>query len=65
MSLRFYKKIVKELKKYRFEIDPYDPCVTNKVINGKKMTVLWHADDIKVSHVDPWEINKFGLYLLN
>jgi len=24
----------------------------NKVINGKQCTVLWHVDDIKVSHKD-------------
>jgi hypothetical protein len=28
-------------------------CVANKTINGKQCTVLWHVDDIKVSHEDP------------
>jgi hypothetical protein len=34
-------------------INPYDFCVANKIINGKQCTVVWHVDDLKVSHVDP------------
>jgi len=26
--------------------------VANKIIKGKQFTVLWHVDDIKISHVD-------------
>ncbi len=33
--------------------NPYDPCVVNKEISGKQCTVLWHVDDLKISHVDP------------
>jgi hypothetical protein len=36
----------------RFEINPYDLCVANKTINGKQCTVVWHVDDLKISHVD-------------
>ena len=25
----------------------------NKIINGKQCTVLWHVDNLKISHVDP------------
>lgn len=35
-----------------FEVNPYDKCVTNKVINRNQFTFLWHADDIKVSQVE-------------
>ena len=24
----------------------------NKIIDGKKFTILWHANDLKTSHVD-------------
>ena len=34
-----------------FELNPYDPCVANKMINGKQCTVVWHVDDLKMSHV--------------
>jgi len=27
------------------------------------MAVTWHVDDLKVSHMDPWEVTKFGNYL--
>ena len=50
-------------KKYGFEINPYDPYVANKMIDGKQMMVLWHVDDLKVSHVDPWDITKLSMYL--
>jgi hypothetical protein len=32
---------------------PYEPCVWNKTINGKQFTIIFHVDDIKLSHVDP------------
>ena len=25
----------------------------NKIIHGKQCTILWHVDDLKISHVDP------------
>ena len=35
-----------------FKINPYDPCVLNKMVNGHQMTIYWHVDDLKVSHKD-------------
>ena len=35
-----------------FTINPYDHCVANKTINRKQCTILWHVDDLKISHVD-------------
>jgi hypothetical protein len=34
-----------------FAINPYDPCVANKMVDGKQCTVMWHVDDLKISHV--------------
>ena len=34
------------------EINPYDRCVANKVIDGKQCTIVWYVDDNKVSHKD-------------
>ena len=31
----------------------YDHCVANKDINGSQCTIVWHVDDLKISHVDP------------
>jgi hypothetical protein len=35
-----------------FVINKYDKCVANKTINGKQCTIIWHVDDLKISHVD-------------
>ena len=42
-----------------FEVNPYDPCVANKMINGLQMTVTWHVDDLKISHKESDEVTKF------
>jgi hypothetical protein len=52
-ALLFWKNLTASLKEWGFDINPYDWCVANKTINGKQCTVLWHVDDIKVSHEDP------------
>jgi hypothetical protein len=54
---------VANLEDDRFVINTYDPCVANKMVNGKQMTVCWHVDDLKVSHVNPGEITIFGEWL--
>jgi hypothetical protein len=36
-----------------FTLNPYDSCVANKTIRGSQCTVLWHVDDLKISHKDP------------
>jgi hypothetical protein len=51
-ALLFWKKLSSQLKKWGFVINPYDSCVANKIINGKQCTILWHVDDLKISHVD-------------
>jgi hypothetical protein len=34
-----------------FEVNPYDPCVVNKMVNGSQMTVRWHVDNLMISHI--------------
>ena len=36
-----------------FKLNKYDPCVANKMVNGKQCTICWHVDDNKISHVKP------------
>ena len=43
----FYEKLVGDLEVYGFKINSYDPCVVNKMIGGKQLTVCWHVDDQK------------------
>jgi hypothetical protein len=62
-ALLLYRKLVAELESTGFVINLYDPCVANKVINGEQITVCWHVDDLKVSHMEPAEVTKFGDWL--
>jgi len=57
--LLFYRKLREDLEGEGFVVNPYDPCVANKTVNGKQLTVMWHVDDLKVSHVDPKVVDKF------
>ena len=58
-SMLFYKKLLRDLEKEGFEVNPYDPCVANKIVDGKQLTVTWHVDDLKVSHVKTEVIDDF------
>ena len=46
-----------------FEMNPNDPCVANMEVEGKQMTVLWHVDDLFVTHEEPQEVTNFGSWL--
>ena len=60
-SLLFYRKLRKELEDYGFEINPYDPCVANKMTtSGKEMTLVWHVDDLMGSCEDDFELTKLS-----
>ena len=58
-ALLFYRKLISELKGMGFEINPYDPCIVNKMINGSQMTVRWHVDDLMISHASNDAISQF------
>jgi hypothetical protein len=62
-SLLFYKKLRKDLEDIGFEVNPYDPCVANRVVKGNKHTVRWHVDDLKSSHVDKRVNDEFRKWL--
>jgi hypothetical protein len=51
-----YKKLVGELQDMGFEINPNDPSVANKLVNGSQMTIRWHVDDLMISHMKQEEI---------
>jgi hypothetical protein len=62
-ALLFYLKLVEDLTDYGFELNPYDPCVANKIENGKQMTVVCHVDDLKISHMSAEVIDEVLEYL--
>jgi hypothetical protein len=55
--LLFWEDLTKQLKGWGFEINPYDWCAAKKTIEGEQCIVLWHVNDIKVSHKDPKVVN--------
>ena len=40
------------MKSWGLQNNPYDPCVINKVVDGKYCTVCSHVYDLKISHLD-------------
>merc|ERR1711966_624925 len=59
-ALLFYRKLRADLEDMGFEVNPYDPCVANKIGNGSQCTIVWHADDLKVSHKDEAVVTYFA-----
>jgi Reverse transcriptase (RNA-dependent DNA polymerase) len=49
-ALLFWKKLSETLQGWGFAINPCDQCVANKEIDGKQCTIIWHVDDLKISH---------------
>jgi hypothetical protein len=52
-ALLWYELFTGTLIEMGFELNPYDTCVANKVVNGKQCTIAWFVDDNKISHVEP------------
>jgi hypothetical protein len=51
-ALLFWEDLSKFLtEELGFTMNPYDRCVVNKIIKGKQCTIIWHVDDLKLSHV--------------
>ena len=48
--LLYYHKFTKILTDIGFKINPYDPCVVNKIIDVQQMNICYHMDDCKLSH---------------
>ena len=48
-----YRKLTGHLADWGFEMNSYDPCVWNLMVNGTQPTVVFHVDNGLISHVDP------------
>jgi hypothetical protein len=64
-ALLFYRKLVADLTSLGFEINPYDPCVANKIVRGKQLTVCWHVDDLFIGHEDPTVVTNLLQWIAN
>ena len=47
----FWERLTEHLvEHWGFTINLNDSCVANKIIKGHQCTVVWHVDDLKISH---------------
>ena len=52
VAIIFYQKLTKHLTNHGFEQNAYDECMFNKVVNNEQLTVQFHVDDLKASHME-------------
>ena len=62
-AILFYEKFVKDIEEIGFKINPYDPCVANKMVDGKQLTITWHVDDLKISHIYVYVVDDVIVWL--
>ena len=52
VALLFWRLPSDTLIEWGFKLNKYDKCIANKIINRKQCTIIWHVDNLKISHVD-------------
>ena len=62
-SLLWYNQFRGDLEERGFKFNEYDPCIANKMVNGKQQTIRFHVDDLLSSHVDPKVNDEFAEWL--
>ena len=62
-ALLWYKQFRSDLETIGFEFNPYDPCVANRMVNGKKHTMRFHVDDLMSSHMEAKVNDQFLVWL--
>ena len=50
-AIQFWKKLSAQLVEWGSTINPYGCCVMNKMVGGDQLTIMWHVDNLKMSHV--------------
>lgn len=51
-ALRFWEQVSRDLVNMGYQINPYDRCVANKMVEGKQKTIGWHVEDFLITHED-------------
>ena len=63
LALLFSKRLRIDLKNTEVEVNPNDPCVAIKMVNGHQMTVCWHMDNLNVSHKEESAVTALAMKL--
>jgi hypothetical protein len=68
-ALLFWEDLSSKLFKQGYDINPYDRCVANKIVDNSQMTIVWNADDLKLSHANEKvldnEVNLFRFHFIS
>ena len=64
-AMLFYHNLTKALLRYSFELNPYNWCVVNKMVDSEQLAICWHVDDLKSSHIDPKVKDEFLQWIKN
>ena len=51
-ALSWFELFSSTLIKFGFQLNPYDTCIVNAIINDTQFTICWYVDDNKLSHAD-------------
>ena len=54
-----YNHLRNYLEIYSFKFNPYDPCVTNNIIEGGPLTIVFILDELKEIHKDTKVLDRF------
>ena len=56
-AMLFCQKLSGQLYEWGYKYNPYDPCTFNKMVRGKQLTIQFHVDDLKCSHMEQSILN--------
>lgn len=54
-----YKKLAKLFSEWGFVMNPYNPCVWNKMVGKHQMSSMFHINDLLISHHHPHIVTLF------
>ena len=58
VSLLFWRDLSGALVSWVFDTNLYDSCVMNNTADRKQCAILWHVDDLKISHMSSKMVDK-------
>ena len=51
-ALQFWRNLTSSLEEWGIEINPYNWWVAKKKVSGKQLTLVWHVEDFRISHIE-------------
>ena len=57
-TILFCQPLLTNFEDFRINLNPYYPCVYNKLMNYKQFSIVCHLDDFNLSHKEPAKVTK-------